>query len=236
MSRLERWERRTAPLLMVLAVGALLALVLEAAAGVRTSIGMTVDYVAWAVFAADYVIRLRLAEDRWRFVRQHPLDLAAVLLPVLRALRLVASIARISSLARRGASERVIVSAVLVATTVLVAGAAVAVEAERGTPGATIRTFSDAIWWALSTVTTVGYGDKYPITAEGRIVGGILMVIGIGSMGAVTAALASRLIRTDPTEALATQVTLLRAEVAHLTTLLTAAASSASVTEVESHP
>ena len=52
-----------------------------------------------------------------------------------------------------------------------------------------MHSFPDALWWALTTVTTVGYGDRCPITGEGRIIGGILMVVGIGTIGAITAAL-----------------------------------------------
>jgi voltage-gated potassium channel len=59
------------------------------------------------------------------------------------------------------------------------------------------------VWWSLSTVTTVGNGDVYPVTAEGRVIGGVLMVVGIASMGAVTAAIASRLISPAPRAAAA---------------------------------
>src|SRR5262245_8413441 len=101
-SRLDEWERRTAPILTALASAALISLVLESAFDTHTVVGTAVDYLAWASFAADYAVRLRLAETRWRFVRGHPLDLIAVLLPALRALRLVASIARMAALAPGG--------------------------------------------------------------------------------------------------------------------------------------
>jgi voltage-gated potassium channel len=167
---------------------------LESAFDTHTIIGTAVDYLAWASFARDSAVRLRLAEDRWRFVRGHPLDLIAVVLPALRGLRLVASIARMAAIAQRDLADRVIASTVLIASTVVVTGAAVGLDAERDAPGATITSFGDAVWWALSTVTTVGYGDRYPVTNKGRIVGGVLMVVGIAAMGAVTAAIASRLI------------------------------------------
>ncbi len=110
-------------------------LVLEAALDVRTTVGSAIDYIAWAVFTVDYAVRLRLAKHRWQFVRDHPLDLAAVAVPMLRALRLVAAIARVGALARRGLAERVLASTVLVASTVVVTGAAVGLEAERDATG-----------------------------------------------------------------------------------------------------
>jgi voltage-gated potassium channel len=70
--------------------------------------------------------------------------------------------------------------------------AAVAVlDAERGQPDANIRSFGDAAWWATTTITTVGYGDRYPTTTAGRIAGVGLMLGGIALLGVVTAALAS---------------------------------------------
>ena len=67
-------------------------------------------------------------------------------------------------------------------------------DAERGAKGASITTFGDAAWWAMTTVTTVGYGDRYPITAQGRFIAGGLMLAGIALLGIVTASLASWLI------------------------------------------
>ncbi|MEV0097316.1 ion channel [Streptomyces sp. NPDC050738] len=79
---------------------------------------------------------------------------------------------------------------------------------ERGAPGA-ITALSDALWWALATATTVGHGDLTPVTASGRAFGAVLMVVGIGVMGTVTAAISAELIRpvadkpvTDPLQQL----------------------------------
>ena len=160
-----------------------------------------IDFVAWATFAVDYAVRIYLAEDRWAFVRSHPLDLAAVALPALRVLRLLASIARVGALARRGRSERVMVTTTLVAVTVVIGSAATVLDAERAAPGSNITTFPDALWWAATTVTTVGYGDRFPVTAEGRLVGVLLMVVGIAVFGSITAALAGRLIHASAEDA-----------------------------------
>ena len=58
-------------------------------------------------------------------------------------------------------------------------------------PTSNIKTAEDAIWWAYVTITTVGYGDKYPITTEGRLIAGILMTAGVGLFGTFTAYVAS---------------------------------------------
>jgi voltage-gated potassium channel len=93
-------------------------------------------------------------------------------------------------------------------------------------PGANITSFGDAMWWALTTVTTVGYGDRYPVTPEGRVIGGVLMVVGIATMGAVTAAIASQLInpRTVGTDDRTRE---LEAEISRLSAQLEAARATA---------
>ncbi len=64
-------------------------------------------------------------------------------------------------------------------------------EAERDAPESSITTFGDALWWVLTTITTVGYGDRYPVTTEGRLVAAALMLAGIAVLGTVTAAIAT---------------------------------------------
>ena len=68
-------------------------------------------------------------------------------------------------------------------------------DAERTAPGATITTFQDAAWWTLTTLTTVGYGDRYPVTGEGRLVAATLMIGGIALLGVVTGLIASWFVR-----------------------------------------
>jgi voltage-gated potassium channel len=68
-------------------------------------------------------------------------------------------------------------------------------DAERDAPGASITTFQDAAWWTLTTVTTVGYGDEYPVTSEGRLVAATLMIGGIALLGVVTGLVASWFVR-----------------------------------------
>jgi voltage-gated potassium channel len=94
---------------------------------------------------------------------------------------------------------------------------------ERYQPGATINSFGKALWWSITTVTTVGYGDVYPVTNTGRFIAVLLMVGGIGLVGVVTASLASWIIQRVSEEETATQaataahVDELRSEIRELT-------------------
>jgi voltage-gated potassium channel len=156
-----------------------------------------VAWAAWALFAADYLARLALSRDRAGFVRSHVFDLAVVALPLLRPLRLLRLVTLLSVLNRNvGGSMRGGVAVYVAGATslVLFIASLAVLEAERGAKGATITTFGDAAWWAFTTVTTVGYGDRYPITGQGRFVAGGLMLAGIALLGIVTASLASWLI------------------------------------------
>jgi voltage-gated potassium channel len=156
-----------------------------------------VTWVAWALFVVDYAARLALSRNRAAFVRRNIFDLAIVALPLLRPLRLLRLVVLLSVLNRyAGGSLRGRVAVYVVgATSLILFVASLAVlEAERGAKGATITSFGDALWWAMSTVTTVGYGDRYPITTQGRFIAGGLMLAGIALLGIVTASLASWLV------------------------------------------
>jgi voltage-gated potassium channel len=178
-----------------------------------------VTWAAWAVFVVDYVVRLVLSLDRVAFVRGNLLDLAVVVLPMLRPLRLLRLVALLSILNRAtGGSMRGRVAVYVAGATslVLFVASLAVLEAERGAQDASITTFGDALWWAMTTVTTVGYGDRFPVTDQGRYIAGGLMLAGIALLGIVTASLASWLIeRVQEVEEESQAAT--RADVAALT-------------------
>lgn len=156
-----------------------------------------VTWVTWAVFAADYFIRLALATQRAAFVREHLLDLAVIVLPLLRPLRLLRLLTLLTVLNRRARNTlrgRVILYVAGATTLVLFVAALAMLDAERDAEAATITSYADALWWAATTVTTVGYGDRYPVTGTGRLVATALMLGGIALLGVVTATLASWLV------------------------------------------
>lgn len=156
-----------------------------------------VSIATWLVFVVDYLVRLALARDRRHFMGRNLLDLAVVVLPLLRPLRLLVLVRALGVLNRAaGASLRGRVATYVAGSTVLVLFVAslAILDAERDAPGARITTFGEAVWWSFETVTTVGYGDRYPVTGTGRLVAVGLMLAGIALLGVVTASFASWLI------------------------------------------
>lgn len=153
-----------------------------------------VDLAIWALFCGEYLIRLGLAHRKQRFVRTHWFDLAVLILPVLRplrALRLLNALRVINRHAVAWTRGRLALY-VIAATILIVLIAALAVlDAERGHPHSNIQSYPSALWWAICTITTVGYGDLYPETLEGRLVAIALMIGGLGLIGFTTGSLAS---------------------------------------------
>ena len=178
-----------------------------------------VVWLTWAMLAVDLVVRLVLADDRWGFLRRHPLDVAMVVLPILRPLRLLRLFTLLKSLNRyAGSSLRGQVGVYVAGSMALIVfiGALAVLDAERGGRGP-INSFVDALWWALSTVATVGYGDVYPVTFAGRLVAVGLMFFGIGVLGVVTASFASWLVeRVDDIEEIERGVAATSSDVADL--------------------
>ena len=192
--RLQRWVDRTSRPLDLLALVFLAAIFVEwlfadvAPGGWVVRISNTVSWLVWLAFAVDYVARVSLSPDRGEFVTQHKLDLLMVLLPFLRMLRVALilrkSVARIST-------EQIASSLLLLAAVLVSLGALVEWRLEYQAQDATITTVGRSFWWALVTTTTVGYGDEYPVTPWGRAVAVLVMLIGIGLIGTVSATVAS---------------------------------------------
>lgn len=80
---------------------------------------------------------------------------------------------------------------VLVITILLIIFSSISILSVEKAPNSNIKTADDAIWWTMTTITTVGYGDRYPVTLEGRLIGIVLMVSGVGLFGTYTAYIAS---------------------------------------------
>ena len=178
-----------------------------------------VEWVTWGAFLIDYGTRLRLAEQRGRWVVRHLVDLAAVALPVLRPLRLLRLVALLAVFQRAAGTTlrgRVVTYA-LGSTALLIYVASLAVlEAERHAAHTVITGFGEALWWAFATITTVGYGDAVPVSATGRIIAVALMIGGVALLGTITATIASWLVQQVADQDEASQAAT-RQQVAELT-------------------
>jgi len=73
---------------------------------------------------------------------------------------------------------------------IIIMGAAI-LDIERNAPGSNIHTPMDALWWGLVTITTIGYGDKFPVTTEGRLVAAVLIIFGVAMISTITASFAA---------------------------------------------
>lgn len=232
-ARVARWQQRSE---IPLAVAAVLFLAAYAwpilqpglSHPVRRGCDLVV-YGVWALFALDYVTRLVLAERRSAFFWRNLLDLASIALPVLRPLRLLRLLALVRVLNRRATASlhgRVAAYVGSSATLIIFVAALAILDAERGHRGSNISSFSDALWWSATTVTTVGYGDRYPVTGTGRLVAVGLMLAGIALLGIVTAAIATwllgqvRNVETSTEDFIDARVTALHGEMTELKTLV----------------
>lgn len=201
MSRVEQWERRSEIPLLLLAFAFLAAYawpVLDPRLdqGWREFFTVT-SWTVWVAFAVDFAARLWLASARAEYALTHWYDILLIGVPMLRPLRLLRLLALVRILDRSASNTFAVRALVYVsgaAVTAVLLGALAVLDAEREVDDANITTYGDAVWWACTTVTTIGYGDRYPVTVEGRSVAVVLMIVGIGVVGAVTAAVATAML------------------------------------------
>jgi voltage-gated potassium channel len=171
-----------------------------------------------------------LAPNRRRWFFRHLFDLAIVALPLLRPLRLLRLVVLLGALQKAVGDAirgRIVVYTVSGVVLLIYVASLAILDKERDQPGATINSFGKALWWSITTVTTVGYGDLYPVTVTGRVIAVLLMLGGISLVGVLTASLASWIVqRVAETEtmsqaATAAQIDELRNEIRSLTEQLT---------------
>ena len=167
------------------------------------TLAAVLNWLIWLVFLAEFVTLLAVVPDRSAWLRRHPLELVIVVLTppflpaslqALRALRLlrVLRVVRLAPLARRVFSlEGLRYAALLALVTVLGGGAAFSAAEGRN------LSVWDGVWWAMTTMTTVGYGDIYPHTDLGRVIAMAVMLVGIGFIAILTAALAERFVSSQ---------------------------------------
>lgn len=204
MRKIERlWSQiLTSLALLFLVAFSIPAFVVDLSETSRASIEL-IQWVCWFAFAIDLAIGLISSKSKKEYLRKHPLELASVLLPFLRPLRLMRVISFGSLALQRIAMGRQFAITIKVAITAVFISYIAAVQitiSERGVEGSNIKSFDDGLWWAVTTVTTVGYGDRFPTTTEGRILAVMLMLVGISLVGVITASVAAWFVRLSQDE------------------------------------
>ena len=153
----------------------------------------------WLAFGIDYIVKLLLAPQPGRWFVRHPLDLLMVVLPVARPLRLLRpfTLRRVMERAPGTAIRTRVLAYVIVSAILLLYTVALSVlHFEKGAPNANITSMGDSLWWAIVTITTIGYGDYYPVTVPGRWAAATLMVGGFAVLSMVTAVVSSWLVES----------------------------------------
>lgn len=197
----ERWEQRTEWPLALVAIAFLIIYSIEVLSrphGHEARMLWAAGWIAWSLFVIDYLVRLMLAANRRQWFLRHLVDLLIVALPVMRPLRLLRLVVLVGALQKavgNAVRGRILIYTISGVVLLIYVGSLAILDQERTQPGATINSFGKAVWWAITTVTTVGYGDLYPITFTGRVIAVLLMVGGISLVGVVTASLASWIVQ-----------------------------------------
>ena len=201
---------------LILSVYVLGALVIDSAYHLPPETSLLLNYIDNGIcvfFFIEFCIRFKKADDKLRFMRWGWIDLVSCipmidvlrvgrLLRLIRLLRIVRAfrstknfVDHIFANKAQGAFTSVSLIAIL-----LVIFSAIGILQVETDPNSNIKTAEDAIWWAYVTITTVGYGDKFPVTTEGRIIAAILMTAGVGLFGTFTAYVASWFVTENKAE------------------------------------
>jgi voltage-gated potassium channel Kch len=166
---------------------------------------LIVDRLLSVIFLADFYLRLKRAPHKWTYLITDRgwLDfLGSLPFPGLRLARLF-RMARVASIIQRDGPRRIwqtiaanragsaLLGTLFFTIVLLEFGSTLVLGAEKNAPDANIRSASDALWWSYVTVTTVGYGDRFPVTTSGRLVGVMMLTLGVGLFGVLTSFLAT---------------------------------------------
>jgi voltage-gated potassium channel len=192
------------------------------------------DFAVCIVFLTDFLLSLARAQNPWRYlVTWGWLDLlssiptmdivrwgrAARVLRIVRVMRGLRATKLLAGLLMKRRAENAILGASAVALMLLTFCSIAVLHFESAAPNANIRFADDALWWAFTTITTVGYGDRYPTTDEGRVVAVILMSAGVGLFGTFSAFVASWFVG-EGKDSINSELVALRDEVARLRTAI----------------
>jgi voltage-gated potassium channel len=179
----------------------------DATSNAWQEVATVANWIIWAIFAAELAAVLVVAPRKRAALRAHWLDVAIVVLTIpllgkmfawfrlarfFRLLRFGVIVSRALQAERRLTSgDSLRIASILTVTAIIVTGAA------QSAASSDFDSLWDGVWWAIETVSTVGYGDIYPATVQGRLIALVLMFVGIGFLSLLTAAVASRFVKQE---------------------------------------
>jgi voltage-gated potassium channel len=169
------------------------------------TVAAVLNWLIWVAFAAELVAMLIVVRDRRRYLIHNPVNVAIVLLTPpflpaifqsLRAARLLrlAGLLRLAPIFRRAFSLRGVQYATVFTVLIIFTGAVAFAQEQPG------KSYFDGIYWAVTTMTSVGYGDELPKTSEAKVVAMALMFVGVGYVAVLTGAIAERFIERGQEE------------------------------------
>ena len=191
-----RWEKRSAIPLAILAIVYLALYAIEVLGDLPPAAlwdFVLISDVIWAIFIIDFVARFLMSHRKGAFMKRNIIEFIALVLPMFRAFRMFRVIIALGFLTRVAQSlqGRINIYLGLILPLLIFTCSLGVYEAEHMAPGAKITQFGDAVWWAFVTVTTIGYGDYYPVTFEGRAIAVLLMLSGLALVSVITVSVAS---------------------------------------------
>lgn len=152
-----------------------------------------VSDIIWGIFIIDFVVRFVMHDDKILFLKRNVIELIGLILPFFRAFRMFRVVIAIGFLTRAAKSlqGRLNIYLGLILPILIFTCSLGVYEAEHNAAGANITNYGDALWWAFVTITTIGYGDYYPVTFEGRTIAVLLMLSGLALVSVITVSFAS---------------------------------------------
>jgi voltage-gated potassium channel len=154
---------------------------------------ITVSDIIWGIFIVDFVARFFMSHHKSQFMKSNVVEFISLLLPMFRAFRMFRVVIALGFIARVAQSlqARIGIYLGLILPLLIFTCSLGVYDAEHMVAGANIKSFGDSVWWAFVTVTTIGYGDYFPITFEGRAIAVLLMLSGIALVSVITVTFAS---------------------------------------------
>jgi voltage-gated potassium channel len=187
------------------------------------------DSLLTPIFVYDFLAHVYYARNRFKYLATVGwLDLLGSMpgLPALRLARIPGLVLRLREMqqatpsearqvARQRLAESTLLAVALIVIVVVTVGSILIVLIEAPVEGSNIKTGADAVWWSIVTVSTVGYGDRFPVTAEGRLIGTLMIVMGVSLFSVLTSYIATQFIAMRKASG-PSETELLRREVAEL--------------------